>query len=624
MSSGAIKRGWRLVSSPAIGSLSAMWKLLIGRRELLAGAVGVVAGGASEKALSHGEVSRPAVTFTATGADWLNVRSSHFMGGAAGNGIADDTAPIAAAVAAAQASRCPVYLPAGTYLITKDPFAPGNGGSYTIMGDGPGVTVIKPSRAFAGAYAMDLTFTIAAKAVKLSGFYLDLSAKPALNGIRIGSTSAGGQISQSLINNVQVGYGATALTIEGGTVGYSVRKFYCGNMTVSGIHITNSYGTSAPGGELSDVLVQNPVISGTAQGVLIDAWCTGTTLNNLRVLSHPARLIRTGINVYHPSPPAGADGDFIQATNCITDAIAGPGLALTNGRQVQSTNNFWSCLYGSDSYGVAIDGGQYFRFVNDEIAGCGVSYTNGPDDVAFTSCEFPATGTIRGVHHMPSSRPPTNLQIDRQSLSGRNLAAYQLTNDLPVLYAALTDPATIGAADARLADGPVFEAFPARFMNTATIPLTAGDIYMGRIWLPKGLPVTSIVWMSGDADYAAGTGVHYWSALYRASGGVAHDSPLRQSARNTASAIRASSLQVMPLVTPYVVSASGHYYVALHLSMTGGMMPNASGYLGLSVANAQIPKTSYIYATGYASSTAPIASGPGVAPLGGQVYLGVS
>lgn len=601
-----------------------MWKLHIRRRELLAGVVGVVAGGASEKALSHGENSRPVVKFTATGADWLNVRSSHFMGGAAGNGIADDTAPIAAAVAAAQASRCPVYLPAGTYLVTKDPFAPGNGGSYTIVGDGPGMTVIKPSASYAGAYAMDLTFTVTANAVKLSGISLNLSAKPALNGIRIGNTTVGAQTSQPLIDNVQVSFGATALTIEGGAVGYSVRKFHCGNVTVSGIHITNSYGTSPPNGELSDVTVQNTVISGTAQGVLIDAWATGTALNNLRVLSHPAQVIRTGINVYHPSPPVGTHGDFIQATNCITDAITGPGLALTNCRQVQSTNNFWSSLHGSDSYGVAIDGGQYFRFVNDEIAGCGVSYANGPDDVAFTSCEFPATGTIPGVHHVPSSRPPTNLQIDRQSLSGRNSGAYQLTNDLPVLYSALTDPAAIGAADARLADGPVFEAFPARFINTATVPLTAGQTYMGRIWLPKGLPVTRIVWMSGDADYAAGTGIHYWSALYGASGGVASGPPLGQSADDTVPTIRASSLQVMPLATPYVVSASGYHYVALHLSMTGGTMPNASGYLGISRVNDLSPKTAYVYATGYASGTAPTASGPGAAPFGGQVYLGVS
>lgn len=601
-----------------------MWKLAITRRELLAGVAGVVAGGASEKALSLGEDSQPAVKFTATGADWLNVRSSRFMGGAVGNGIADDTAPIAAAVGAAQPSHSPVYLPAGTYLITKDPFAPGNGGSYTIIGDGPGATVIKPSRAFAGAFAMDLTFTVAADAVQLSGVYLDLSAKPTLNGIRIGNTSAGVQTSQPLINNVRVGYGATALTIEGGTVAYSVRKFHCGNMTVSGIHIMNSYRTSRPNGELSDVLVENTVITGTAQGVLIDAWCTGTALNNVRVLAHPAKVIRTGINVYHHSPPVGTDGDFIQATNCITDATTGLGLALTNCRQVQSTNNFWSCLYGSDSYGVAIDGGQYFRFVNDEIAGCGVSYTNGPDDVAFTSCEFPATGTIPGVQHVPSSRPPTHLQIDRQSLSGRNSPAYQLTNDLPVLYAALTDPAAIGAADARLADGPIFEAFPARFMNTATIRLTAGDIYMERIWLPKGLPVTKIVWMSGDADYAAGTGVHYWSALYGASGGVANGPPLGQSADNTAPAIRSSSLQVMPLARPYVISGSGYYYLALHLSMTGGTVPSASGYLGLSRANDLIPKTAYIYGTGYTSATAPTASGPGAAPFGGQVYLGVS
>ena len=601
-----------------------MWKLPIRRRELLAGVVGVVAGGASEKALSRGESSRPAVTFTATGANWLNVRSSHFMGGAAGNGIADDTAPIAAAVAAAQASSSPVYLPAGTYLITKDPFAPGNGGSYRIVGDGPEVTVIKPSLAFAGAYAMDLTFTVTASAVQLSGISLDLSAKPTLNGIRIGNTTVGVQTSQPLLNNVQVRFGATALTIEGGTVAYSVQNFNCVNMTTSGIHITNSYGTSQPNGELSDVLVRNTVVSGTTQGVLIDAWSTGTTLNNLRVLGHPVQVIRIGINVYHPSPPAGADGDFIQAINCTTDATTGPGLALTNCRQVQSTNNFWSCLHGSDSYGLAIDGGQYFRFVNDEISGCGVSYANGPDDVAFTACEFPATGSIPGVHHLPGSSPPTNLQIDRQSLSGRNSATYQLTNDLPVLCAALTDPPAIGAAETRLAGGPVFEAFPARFINTATIPLTAGETYMGRIWLPKGLPVTRIVWMSGDADYAAGTDVHYWSALYGASGGVANGPPLGQSADNTAPAIRAFSLHIMPLATPCVISASGNYYVALHLSMTGGTMPNASGYLGVSRVNDLIPKAAYIYGTGYASAAAPTASGPGAAPLAGQVYLGVS
>ena len=50
---------------------------------------------------------------------------------------------------------------------------------------------------------------------------------------------------------------------------------------------------------------------------------------------------------------------------------------------------------------------------------------------------------------------------------------------------------------------------------------------MERIWLPKGLPVTRIVWMSGDADYAAGAAPSTtWSALYGASGGVASGPPL--------------------------------------------------------------------------------------------------
>lgn len=601
-----------------------MRKPPVNRRELLAGVAGVIAGGASEKALSPSGDSRAAVTFTSTGPDWLNVRSSHYGGGAAGDGISDDTAQIAAAVAAAQSSHCPVYLPAGTYLVSKDPFTGGNGGSYSIVGDGPGVTVIRPSAAFAGAYAMDLTFSVTANAVKLSGFLLDLNAKPTLNGIRIGNTGAGLQTNQPLIDNVQVSYGATALTIEGGTAAYSVRKFSCENMTDSGIHIMNSYGTSPPNGELSDVIVTNTVPSDTAQGVLIDSWSTGTAINNLRVLGHPSQIIRTGIRVYHPSAPTGAEGDFIQATNCITDATTGPGLALTNCRQLQSTNNFWSCMLGSANYGVAIDGGQYFRFVNDEIGGCGISYVNGPDDIAFTTCEFPYEGTIPGVHHMPGANPPTNLQLDRQSLSGRNSAGYQLSNDLPAFYNALTDPAAIGATEARLNNGPIFESLPARYVNTATIPLTSGSIYMGRIWLPKGLPVTRIIWMSGDAHYTAGTGIHYWSALYAASGGVANGAPLGRSADDTAPAIPATSLQVMPLTSPQVIGASGYYYLALHLSMTSGTMPDASGFLGVSGINDLSPKTAYAYATGYVSGTAPTASGPGAAALAGQIYLGVS
>jgi hypothetical protein len=601
-----------------------MWIPPVNRREVLAGVAGVIAGGASEKALSPSGDGRPAVTFTATGPDWLNVRSSHYMGGAAGDGNADDTAPIAAAVAAAQLSHCPVYLPAGTYLVTKDPFTPGNGGSYSIVGDGPGVTVIRPSAAFADAYAMDLTFSVTVTAVTLSGFYLDLKARPTLNGIRIGNSGDGRQTNQSLIDNVQVSYGATALTIEGGTAAYSVRKFSCQNMTNTGIHIMNSYGTASPNGTLSDVLVTNTVPSDTAQGVLIDSWSTGTAINNLRVLGHPSQIIRTGIKVHHPSPPTGSEGDFIQATNCITDATTGPGLALTNCRQLQSTNNFWSSLENTANYGVAIDGGQYFRFVNDEIGGCGVSYANGPDDIAFTTCEFPYQGTIPGVHYLPGANPPTNLQLDRQSLSGRNSAGYQLTNDLPAFYTALTDPAAIGATEARLNNGPVFENLPARYVNTATIPLTAGYIYMGRIWLPKGLPVTRIVWMSGDAQYTAGTGVHYWSALYAASGGVADGAPLGQSADDTAPAILAVSLQVMPLTSPQVIGVSGYYYLALHLSMTGGTMPGASGFLGVGRINDLSPKAAYGYATGYASGTAPTASGPGAAQLGGQLYLGVS
>jgi len=80
----------------------------------------------------------------------------------------------------------------------------------------------------------------------------------------------------------------------------------------------------------------------------------------------------------------------------------------------------------------------------------------------------------------------------------------------------------------------------------------------------------------------------------------------------------------MPLASPQVIGASGYYYLALHLSMTGGTMPGASGFLGVARINDLSPKTAYGYATGYASGTAPVASGLGAAQLAGQLYLGVS
>jgi hypothetical protein len=70
-------------------------------------------------------------------ADVVNVKDF----GAVGNGVADDTAEIQAAVAYALANAKPVYIPAGTYLVSSTITA---GSSITIRGDGKSST-LKPT-----------------------------------------------------------------------------------------------------------------------------------------------------------------------------------------------------------------------------------------------------------------------------------------------------------------------------------------------------------------------------------------------------------------------------------------------------------------------------------------------
>jgi hypothetical protein len=373
------------------------------------------------------------------------------------------------------------------------------------------------------------------------------------------------------------------------------------------------------------VLITNTDTSVTsAQGILIDCFTTGITMKAVRVLGSARIAFGGGIVYDSATAPSGYNGAFLQAVNCVTDGIQGTGLALRNCRQLQSSNNFWSCLHRTANYGVSIDGGVYFRFVNDEIGGCGVTYSGAPTDIAFTTCEFPATGTVAGVHHLSASDAPADLQIDRQSLSGRNGSGYQLTNNLAAFYGALTDPAGIGAVEAYPGVGPIYENLAARYVNAEKTPLTSGDVHLFRIWLPKGLPVTNICWCSGSTAFTPGAAIHYWAALYAASGGVASGAPLTQSADDSSPVIAASAVQQVPLQAPYVTTAAGHYYLSLFLAQLGGTMPSVMSFAGVGTLTNMTPKGGYIHSRGYDAGTAPVLSGNGVASLANLFWMGVS
>jgi hypothetical protein len=73
--------------------------------------------GADIDALRTGKLSLADVPTTDGISDWLNVRSPAYATGAKGDGVADDTAALQAALAAVPAAGGVVYLPAGTYLL---------------------------------------------------------------------------------------------------------------------------------------------------------------------------------------------------------------------------------------------------------------------------------------------------------------------------------------------------------------------------------------------------------------------------------------------------------------------------------------------------------------------------
>ena len=539
---------------------------------------------------------------------------------ATGDGVTDDTIAVQNAVNKAQLSGGVVFFPPGRYLMTKT-LSPGGSGPFSMQGAGP-ASRIRASATFTGTWLCDLTFGIGAADVQISDMTFEASLNPTLNLLRVGNSA--GPTDGLIIRHCKFRYGAYALAIDGGCTQFTVRDVRIQNST-AGMHITNSTAQSQPNGVIDNVQVSitdNTVT--TTQGLLIDTYMTGLALNAFQAKGTASNVFNAGI-VVNVSTPTGTNGEFVQSTNCVTDGITGPGLSLTNCRQWQSTNDFWSSLVSTANYGVVINGGSYFRFTNCEISGSGVQYLNAPDDIAFSSCEFPATGTTAGVHQMPGANPPTNIQLDPTSLNYSSHGTPQLTNTLGTFYTALTSPASLGFVPVRLTvNGPVIENFPADKITTNNTALTLGSVFMMRIWLPKGLPINTFYWCVGSTPFTAGTTTHYWMALYAATAGIAAGNALVQSTDNTGPTLSVSTVQAVSTSAQYVTTATGYYFVSLFLSSTGGSptAPTVQNFAGVSGITNLNPKFCYIEQTGYASGTAPNASGSS-AGIGNEFWCGV-
>jgi hypothetical protein len=127
---------------------------------------------------------------------------------------------------------------------------------------------------------------------------------------------------------------------------------------------------------------------------------------------------------------------------------------------------------------------------------------------------------------------------------------------------------------------------------------TTGQIFCQAIWLTAGTTVSNI--SISSATTAAGTPTHYVFALYNTALTL-----LASSADQTSTAWAANTIKTLAMGTPYVVTSTGLYYIAISVVATTvptikGGTARTSGSLA-----SQTPTINGLSSTTYSTGTAP-------------------
>jgi hypothetical protein len=204
---------------------------------------------------------------------WLNVVQGY---GADPSGVADSTAAIAAAVAAAVTFKVPVYFPAGTYLVSAALNWKING--LVVFGDGSNSTFIKQSAAntailqLAGQYQQVTGLTVEYAAQQVA-------ANTAANAIEFGDDTVGSCF-QCWYHDLQILKANTGLAISPG-VAVVAGMFSCllqdiaiGFSSTRAISLigSNSNGANCTGCVFTNIYTQNGGATTHDRVVFLENW----------------------------------------------------------------------------------------------------------------------------------------------------------------------------------------------------------------------------------------------------------------------------------------------------------------------------------------------------------------
>lgn len=374
----AAARAGRVLAFDAVGTPIA--------GELLAGPAG------SFLAAGAGAVPR---SYLERGCEHLSVKDF----GAAGDGVADETAALQAALAALPAAGGRLYLPAGRYRVSaplvldKPGVVFGDGPASVLATDAAGGDVLTVSAA--NARVSDLAF--AASVTRTAGAYVRLAAKDTRLERFLMTGAATGVAIAAGVNRVQVADGvltgttlpaSTAVVIEGGDnlglrglvvpvaggFGTGIWLQACGRVVIEGCRIQQcSYGiTIAPtaGQACHDVWVSACQIEACGlHSVRIAAHGAGAFVG--RALFRGCRLVGAGGNGVDIAASSGGTVSWARLEHCFVMSNAANGLVLTGAGVVQSAMVGGSYALNGDA-GILIGAGA----ATAEVSGAHIGQNN--------------------------------------------------------------------------------------------------------------------------------------------------------------------------------------------------------------------------------------------------------
>lgn len=165
--------------------------------------------------------------------------------------------------------------------------------------------------------------------------------------------------------------------------------------------------------------------------------------------------------------------------------------------------------------------------------------------------------------------------------------------------------------------------FPLVLANNETIASVGTGVQrLVPIDLPKDFAVTTILTFSGTTALAAGSGPHYWVALYDQ-----FKKLLGQSTDNITKAIAAKTLISDSLATTVNTTYSGLYYIGILDTQGSGTLPTYTGFTSVIGAQTQIGSGGFALGGGSAdtalAATAPATAGT-LTPIVNIPWVGVA